>query len=213
MPPSVRPAIAPHELHRSADFHHHRDYVIRELLAFHPAMEGHIRSKYKSSLTGTKRTASVHFHLGDDATSAGAPAEEQLRPSIEFYKQAMLHVLQNPSRIVYLLFTDQPARLTTLLASLLTPLDIEYIIVNEDEPHALLLMSLCYHHIGSTSALSFWGAYLGMHAIVQSCVVMRGRQEAARQRRARRVSAGVRAPAPRQAAVPALDIHAHAHGL
>ena len=73
----------------------------------------------------------------------------------------MFHVLQHPERITYILFADNAERLRAVLDEVIgAKLHFDYIVVKEDFAHSLLLMTLCDHHIGSTSAFSFWGAYL-----------------------------------------------------
>jgi hypothetical protein len=140
------------------DFHSHRDYLLKNVFEFHPAMVNYLTNKYSQYLHGSRDPVSVHFRLGgtkeiDKQTYSIFP-----HPSIDWYKHIMTMEF-DPSQVYFLIFADDVEQVQFILAGF-NIADIRYHIVEEDFANSMLLMSLCTHHIAAASTFSFWGAYL-----------------------------------------------------
>ena len=151
--------------------HKHRDHIVNHVLRFHPAVVEHVKSKYASHLNGARETVSVHFRLGGPHEPQNHFDERMQKargmPSLDWYK----HVLTtefDPAKVTYLVVSDHLPRAMEIMASFDAPLN--FIGVEEDFVSALALMSLCEHHVGTTSTYSFWGAYLDKQQPSGACM-------------------------------------------
>lgn len=139
-------------------YHADRAYVLNTVLQFHPSMVDYISSKYNTYLhKGIRQTVSVHFHLNSNTALDTSPNDV----TTQWYEYAMFTEF-DPTQTMYMLFADDAALLTPFLDQISISHRFTYHIVQEDYANALLLMSLCRHHIGSASSYSYWGAYLDM---------------------------------------------------
>ena len=126
------------------------------LLQFHPAMLNYVHGKYGSVLQeGARRAVAVHFRMG----SAGSRHAPLPQPTVGWYRHVLRRVLNGP-RLALLLFTDNVPVLRALLERTALVRGRVHHIVDEDYAHALLMMTLCRHHVLSNAKLPFWGAYL-----------------------------------------------------
>ena len=148
------------------DFHYNRDFVVGELFKFHPAMVSYLRTKYEKVLNGPRETVSVHFRL----SHAGEPDAELLstrrQPSDVWYLRVIERYF-DPSKHVFLFFTEDAAKLTPLIDELTTLYSaFSCIVVDENFALSMALMSMCKHHVVSTSMFSFWGMAVTLRLIL-----------------------------------------------
>jgi hypothetical protein len=87
--------------------------------------------------------------------------------TVDYFEAAMNHVVDHTS--VFYIFSDNLEMVrSAFLPRLQAVADTraaQVIIVDEDVPISLALMSACYNHILSASTLSFWGMALSNHVL------------------------------------------------
>ena len=152
-----------------AVFHPQRDYLVNHAFKWHPAMVKYIKGKYSTILTGGLETVSIHFRLGgvEEPSQVDFEAGSSFKfPGVNWYKDIMTKQF-DPAKHIFVIFADNVPKMER---EYLMPVrevigsgSLHYHIVEEDFANSMLLMSLCKHHVGTSSTYSFWGIYLDVN--------------------------------------------------
>jgi hypothetical protein len=138
---------------------HHKRQEIRELLELHPIIDAYVSTYYAHVLrVPRKQTVSLHLRLG----YAGEPSQDLLdyrtKPSWQWYMHVMMRVFE-PEDVHYVVLADDADQAEQRMLPMRAH-GISYTVVHDNVVVCLHLMTLCTHHVLSSSTLSFWGAYL-----------------------------------------------------
>lgn len=137
-------------------WHGERPYLL-EILGFNPAIERYLLAKYWHLLTNaTAESVSVHVRLGYSQEPASNLLTERKFPPKVFIQTAFERLGKNK---LFLVFADDPFRARRELQPV-EKAGYNLIYIDENSVMSLKLMSMCKHHILTSSTLSFWGAYL-----------------------------------------------------
>ena len=144
--------------------HEQRQHIVSHVLAFHPAVLQYVKAKYFQAFNGSRETVSLHFRLGgtEEPNSAFNARMQMLRgmPSAGWYRHVTTAAF-NPAKVTYLVVADDMEAALAIVDDIRASDPSWHVVpVVEDFVSTLALMSLCEHHIGTTSTFSFWGAYL-----------------------------------------------------
>eukprot|EP00043_Microstomoeca_roanoka_P007029 m.68040 g.68040 ORF g.68040 m.68040 type:complete len:389 (-) comp13664_c0_seq2:115-1281(-) len=143
-------------------WHHQRQFVL-QTLRFNPGIEEYISLVYGDLLSGgpdRRDTVSVHLRLGYDHEPAKGLLADRSLPPDGFYTRIFSREFQ-PDRTLYLIFSDNNARATSIMHSLASSIaGLKYQIIDENVVYSVAMMARCKHHVLTSSTLSFWGAYL-----------------------------------------------------
>lgn len=104
----------------------------------------------------------VHVRRGDYVSDAAASAFHGLC-GMDYYARALDHVVQEGERPHCFVFSDDPAWVQGNMR-LRHPTTIVDINGPEAAHEDLWLMAACRHFVIANSSLSWWGAWLGLHA-------------------------------------------------
>ena len=118
----------------------------------------HLRLGYSHGITSCGLVAGsslITFHFS--AEPAKSMLSERDMPTRMFYEKAFKSF--DRARVQYLVFSDDLARARDMFAPLIH-YGFKIVFVDENVVVSIRLMSLCTHHILTSSTLSFWGAYL-----------------------------------------------------
>ncbi|EDQ92207.1 uncharacterized protein MONBRDRAFT_6001 [Monosiga brevicollis MX1] len=137
--------------------------LITQLLQPHAAVIRGARQayfRYLHSMCGDQcalfETVSVHMRIGyANETDPDALAQRRLPPSA-FYRHVFKQRFSRRTTI-YLVFSDNPQEATWRLRAFR---GIKFRVVDANAITSLVLMTMCHHHVLTTSTLSFWGAFL-----------------------------------------------------
>jgi hypothetical protein len=114
-----------------------------------------VKTKYRKILEGPRETVSVHI----SKKQASDPHQDRLE---EHWQMHAVDKMFDVSTMVFLLFAEEPDKLKSLILRVAaTHGDFSFVIVKENKALSLALMSLCKHHIISSS-LSFWGMFVSL---------------------------------------------------
>ena len=80
-------------------------------------------------------------------------------PPLGFYDHVFGEVFRG-RHVRYLVFSDDVVRAHRFLRQQALKHGIEYEVIDENVVVSTHVMSLCQHHVLTSSTLSFWGAYL-----------------------------------------------------
>ena len=140
------------------DYHDQREYLVEEAFRFHPAMLQYLDEKYHTLLHSSRQTVSVHFRILQLDDPFGYVVQRRQHPSLAWY----FHVMEKmftPKDVTFVIFAENA---TTILphfvkAQQRNP-DFQYRIV-DDENFAVTMafMTLCDHHVVTSSTFGFWG--------------------------------------------------------
>jgi hypothetical protein len=91
--------------------------------------------------------------------------DEQLAASSWYLR--VLEAAFDHEKVTFMVFSEETDRLMSLLshAQALVP-KLRFVVLNEDFATTLAMMSICQHHIVAESALSFWGLWTFMIAMI-----------------------------------------------
>mmetsp|Transcript_19541 Transcript_19541/g.58235 ORF Transcript_19541/g.58235 Transcript_19541/m.58235 type:complete len:267 (-) Transcript_19541:1601-2401(-) len=138
-------------------WHGERPFVVGELLQFNPAIERYLLERYGHLLNNeTRASVSVHVRLGYPGEPATPLLNDRKFPPKVFMQDAISSLGRDK---VYLIFADDPTRARAELAPV-EAAGFTLVFIDENSVMSLKLMSMCQHHVLTSSTLSFWGAYL-----------------------------------------------------
>eukprot|EP00041_Stephanoeca_diplocostata_P028987 m.843500 g.843500 ORF g.843500 m.843500 type:complete len:464 (+) comp23473_c1_seq1:373-1764(+) len=137
-------------------WHHERQHVLK-MLTMNPAIDRYLHRRYDDVLfNATHASVSVHVRLGYSKEPATNLLKERAFPPKVFLENAFDSLGKSK---IFLIFSDNVARAKTLLAPVSNS-GFPLVYIEENSVMSLRLMSMCMHHILTSSTLSFWGAYL-----------------------------------------------------
>ena len=123
-----------------ADFHNDQSLVQR-VLRLSPSAVSRVARRYSTVLGSSRQAVAVHFTA--DAT------EWIVRVVREGF---------SASDVMFVVFAQDPLEARSVFLRLRQGHDqMRFMVVSETEPVALVLSSLCHHHVIGNSTLGFWG--------------------------------------------------------
>lgn len=145
-------------------WHHERNFILNEVLAFDVSIDDYLKETYSSLLPTSdadsgvevKETCSVHLRLGYSSEPAKVLVKDRAFPPKHFLQTALERI--GPA-VTFVIFADD----LNTARKMLEPAEqagYSFVYVDENVVMSVRLMSLCKHHILTSSTLSFWGAYL-----------------------------------------------------
>jgi hypothetical protein len=160
-PPTDRTKI-PLQMHGyffNSKYWHHRRELVMDQLEFNPAIQRYIDKAYGSRLSSGHGTVSVHLRVGYDGEpdAAGLNARPGGFPRLGFFQRALESFA---SEVTFFVFADDVVKAKGLLSKLEGSDGFKLVFVDENVATSVKMMSLCQHHVLTSSTLSFWGAYL-----------------------------------------------------
>jgi hypothetical protein len=137
-------------------WHGERAYLL-EILGFNPAITRYLVQRYGHLLNNaTHESVSVHVRLGYASEPANALLKDRAFPPKIFMQSAFERLGKDKN---FLVFADDPVRARQALAPVASA-GYALTYIDDNSVMSLKLMSMCKHHILTSSTLSFWGAYL-----------------------------------------------------
>ena len=139
-----------------------------ERLSFNPAIDRYIHKVYGDLLSGEATTVSVHLRVGYSGEPAAGNLRERGFPPFEYFAEAFALIggiggmdsnEENRGHTTYLIFADDIDTAKSQLGPL-SDKGYSMVYVGENVVTSVRMMSMCKHHIMTSSTLSFWGAYL-----------------------------------------------------
>lgn len=144
-------------------FDSYKDEILKEI-GYDTIRDTFIKKLKQNNTFNPSEMVSLHFRIGDIIK---VHKENHIIIPVEYYINAMKHVVQNTDKPIKLLYfceaEDNEFVLTNYINSLkkLFP-NTSYHKVSDtlEDWEQLVLMSVCEHHILANSTFSWWGAYL-----------------------------------------------------
>lgn len=107
---------------------------------------------------GQTMAVSLHVRRGDYVSDSKSNAAHGLC-TLEYYREAILHMAEHVERPEFFIFSDDIA---WVKANLKVDFPCQYVDHNQgaESYNDMRLMSMCRHHIIANSSFSWWGAWL-----------------------------------------------------
>eukprot|EP00042_Codosiga_hollandica_P028014 m.144088 g.144088 ORF g.144088 m.144088 type:complete len:422 (-) comp52656_c0_seq8:42-1307(-) len=146
-------------------FNHRYWHPFREklldLFAVHPAIQDYVRLFYGAYFRNPEmETVSVHLRLGYPGEPSPTGLAARTFPQLSWFRHVITTRFDSSrTKYVFLVFSDN----VELAREALKPLQengAHITIIEENIVATLHLMSICKHHILTSSTIAFWGAYL-----------------------------------------------------